>query len=202
MYFTLRQISVLLTLATTVYGSVTSISGTFEILSPIPNSIYVAGQILPIIYAFSSSIAATQSLQLAVALSPNPANTLNVTSLVITPAADVSQTGKLSRGKNNLTYYEHAVNFPIPKDTPAGVYDIIFTDKLQATNTAITVKINPEAQGTDPNEWFVPNAGGNNSVNGKSAAQPSNFLATNDGHHTMPCLCAIFGAMLMSLLAF
>lgn len=60
MYNILRQVSVVLVLATSVYSSVTSISGTFEILSPLPNSIYVAGQVLPVVYSFSSSIAATQ----------------------------------------------------------------------------------------------------------------------------------------------
>ncbi|KAI8581769.1 hypothetical protein K450DRAFT_278842 [Umbelopsis ramanniana AG] len=201
MYNILRQVSVVLVLATTAYGAVTSISGTFDILSPLPNSIYVAGQILPVVYSFSSSIAASQTLQLAVSIIPNASNQLNVTNFVVTANADVSQSGKLSKGRDNLSFYEKAINFPIPKDVPAGIYDVIFTDKLQQTNTVITVKINPQAPNITTSNLFSPTSGGGNSVNGESVAQPSSFLSSSDGQHLAPGLLAVCGAMLVSLLA-
>lgn len=56
MFTVLRQISIVIALATVVRGSVTSVSGTFEIISPAPNAIFVAGQILPVIYSLSNDI--------------------------------------------------------------------------------------------------------------------------------------------------
>ncbi|KAG2185578.1 hypothetical protein INT44_002371 [Umbelopsis vinacea] len=194
MFNIFRQISVVLVLATTAYGSVTSISGTFDILSPLPNSIYVAGQILPVVYSYSTSIAASQTLQLAVSVIPNASNQLNVTSFVVTPNADVSPSGKLSRGRDNLSFYEKAINFPIPKDAPSGIYD--------QTNTVITVKINPQAPNITTSNLFAPTSGGGNSVNGESVPQPSSFLSSSDGQHIAPGLFAVCaGAMLVSLLA-
>ncbi|KAI9285116.1 hypothetical protein BC943DRAFT_324513 [Umbelopsis sp. AD052] len=202
MFNIFRLISVVLVLATTAYGSVTSISGTFDILSPLPNSIYVAGQILPVVYSYSTSIAASQTLQLAVSVIPNASNQLNVTSFVVTPNADVSPSGKLSRGRDNLSFYEKAINFPIPKDAPSGIYDVIFFDKLQQTNTVITVKINPQAPNITTSNLFAPTSGGGNSVNGESVPQPSSFLSSSDGQHIAPGLFAVCaGAMLVSLLA-
>jgi len=48
---------------------------------------------------------------------------------------------------------------------------------------------------------FAPTAGGSNSVNGESAAQPSSFLSSNDSQHIAPGVFAVFGAVLVSLLA-
>jgi hypothetical protein len=50
------------------------------------------------------------ALQLAVYLSPGASNTLNTTTMTITPKADVSQSAKAIRTSNNVTYYEHAIN--------------------------------------------------------------------------------------------
>lgn len=78
---------------------------------------------------------------------------------------------------------------------------VVFADKLQQTNTVITVKINPQAPNITSSDVFSPTAGGSNSVNGESVAQPSSFLSSNDGQHIAPCVFALFGAMLVSLLA-
>jgi hypothetical protein len=78
---------------------------------------------------------------------------------------------------------------------------VVFADKLQQTNTVITVKINPQAPNITSSNVFAPTTGGSNSVNGESAAQPSSFLASNDGQHIAPGAFAVFGAMLVSMLA-
>ncbi|GAB5593604.1 hypothetical protein Unana1_08504 [Umbelopsis nana] len=199
MFTVLRQISIVIALATVVRGSVTSISGTFEIISPAPNAIFVAGQILPVIYSLSNDIAVSKSLQLAIFLSPNAGNNLNTTTMTIAPNADVSPSGKSTMSAHNITYYEHPVNFPIPNNAPNGMYDVIFFDKLQQTNTTIPVTIRPEAQTPSPSQWFSPSQTNLNNLN-KDGSQPSSFLASNNALHTLPALYATLFVALMSVL--
>jgi hypothetical protein len=58
MYFFIRQLSLMAAMVSIVSAATLAATGTFEIVSPTPQAIYVAGQILPVIYTVNSDIVA------------------------------------------------------------------------------------------------------------------------------------------------
>ncbi|CAM0136768.1 unnamed protein product [Umbelopsis sp. WA50703] len=178
-------------------------TGTFEIVSPTPQAIYVAGQILPVIYTVNSDIVAQKALELSVYISPAADSHLNITTRVITPNADVGSSPRVSKGANGVFVFEHAVNFNIPKDAPAGNYDVVFADSVMHVNTTVPVVI--KAAASSPSSLsFSPGATAtatnhiNNQVN--PAPQPSSFLASSASHFSISIISTtMFGALTSAL---
>ncbi|GAN01506.1 hypothetical protein MAM1_0008c00939 [Mucor ambiguus] len=104
-----------------------------NISSPLLNGAYVAGQILPLSYTpLSSNIVLNVYLKGA-----------NVNESAIALNADTSNdpTSNVPIKVDNMTYYQHSINYAIPTTYPAGNYECIFENVATHTNTSIPVSL-------------------------------------------------------------
>ncbi|KAJ2961127.1 hypothetical protein NQZ79_g3640 [Umbelopsis isabellina] len=204
MYFFIRQLSLLAAMVSIVSAGQLAVTGTFEIVSPTPQSIYVAGQMLPVIYVVNSDIVANKALDLSIFLNPAEPK-LNITTMLITASADVGASPRVSKAPNGVFAFEHALNFNIPKDAPAGIYNVVFVDGVMQANTTVPVTIKAAAS---PSLAFTMGSSGtpatatnhiNNQVN---PAQPSSFLASSASHSTISIISTALFAAITSILFF
>ncbi|KAG2183602.1 hypothetical protein INT43_006608 [Umbelopsis isabellina] len=174
-------------------------TGTFEIVSPTPQSIYVAGQMLPVIYVVNSDIVANKALELSIFLNPAEPK-LNISTMLITAKADVGASARVSKAPNGVFAFEHAVNFNIPKDAPAGIYNVVFVDSVMQVNTTVPVAIkaaaSPSSLTSSMGSSGTPATATNHINNQANPAQPSSFLASSASHSSISVIfTALFAAL-------
>ncbi|CAO3611316.1 unnamed protein product [Cunninghamella echinulata] len=123
----------------TVYGQ----TSLFKITSPTENAPFVAGYTLPIIYIISNDTNISNYLSLSahlIAMDPK----LPFKQIAITDHADLSQGFSFERvNSNNEKYYEHELNYVLPKETPSGNYQVLFQNLKSSTNTTVPIIIRP-----------------------------------------------------------
>ncbi|KAI9284911.1 hypothetical protein BC943DRAFT_360854 [Umbelopsis sp. AD052] len=121
---------------TYVSAQITSSTGNFNVTNPVENQTYVTSQQLPITWRLLGTNDFS-SLQLEIVLT----NTIsgNYSETVIMAQADVSASNQQSA--DNVTFYEHSLNYPIPATAPLGNYNVIFMSKDTSTNTTVPIKI-------------------------------------------------------------
>ncbi|CAO3693764.1 unnamed protein product [Umbelopsis ramanniana] len=156
---------------TYVSAQITSSTGNFNVTNPVENQTYVTGQQLPITWRLLGT-SDFSSLQLEIVLT----NTLsgNYSETIITAQADVSASNQQS--DNNVTFYEHSLNYPIPATAPLGNYNVIFMSKDTSTNTTVPIKIiAPAATSTSV---AAPSASAGTSASGTLTASSSNPFAS------------------------
>ncbi|KAI7856100.1 hypothetical protein BDC45DRAFT_504307 [Circinella umbellata] len=145
--------------------------GLFNITSPEANSPFVAGQKLPLIYNIPESTT-EQNLQLSISLTSPTNATFNV---VMVPVADVSHgfSNKKDAG-NNVTIYEHQANYDIPTNTPAGEYQVIFSNTLTGHNNSVPIKIAEVGSTITSSKPSATGGSGSSNIWDDSAANVSN----------------------------
>ncbi|KAI8973538.1 hypothetical protein BDF20DRAFT_837476 [Mycotypha africana] len=113
-----------------------------NISSPLMNGVYVAGQILPFIYTptvVPSNVQLNVYLRSMTGVFPEQivAQNANV-------AAD--PLGSVPINIDNIMYYKHSINYPIPSYTPAGAYEAVYTNLADGISTIIPIVIQPGPQ--------------------------------------------------------
>ncbi|CAO3587739.1 unnamed protein product [Absidia cylindrospora] len=125
-----------------VLGQVQAANKRFTILAPVADSPYVAGQIVPVTYTLPDDANLSSTLRLAVYFtSRDPA--LPYFQATLSDNADLSQGFSFRRTANTLVYYEHQLNYDIPKETKAGNYQITFVDTKGGGNTSVPISVRP-----------------------------------------------------------
>ncbi|CDH51882.1 predicted protein [Lichtheimia corymbifera JMRC:FSU:9682] len=109
----------------------------FNVTKPAPNSPYVAGQKLPLVYRVSSD-SSSNILQLSITLE-DPRNATN--SVVLVESADISQGFSNKVDQDGATVYEHQANYDIPTTTIPGSYNVVYTNHATAHNVSIPISI-------------------------------------------------------------
>ncbi|KAI9497039.1 hypothetical protein BDB00DRAFT_757322 [Zychaea mexicana] len=130
--------------------------GIFNVTKPTPNSPYVAGQKLPLVYDVASTTT-EQTLQLSVTLI-DPRNATN--NVLMVQNGDISQGFSNQKEIGNTTVYEHQTNYDIPTNTAAGEYQVVYTNTITGYNTTIPITI-AEA-GTTPSPASPSSTDGSN----------------------------------------
>ncbi|KAI9484490.1 hypothetical protein BDB00DRAFT_774843 [Zychaea mexicana] len=140
----------------------------FNVTSPVSNGPYVAGQILPCTYVLFSEVDSS-SLQLQIVLEPvsggaSNSTTTAPTTMVIAQSADVSKTDGSAKQNGNMTYYEHSINYSIPKAATPGNYDVVFKDLSTNTDLSVPIEIRPMSAATSSHPSATGSSGGDMSV--------------------------------------
>ncbi|KAI8642076.1 hypothetical protein BD408DRAFT_417040 [Parasitella parasitica] len=106
-----------------------------NITSPLLDGVYVAGQILPLSYIpLNSDVALNIYLK--------GANTsFNETAIAL--KADISNdpNSNIPIKVDNVTYYQHSINYAIPITYSAGSYECIFENTVSGTNSSIPISL-------------------------------------------------------------
>ncbi|ORY98575.1 hypothetical protein BCR43DRAFT_487766 [Syncephalastrum racemosum] len=95
--------------------------GQFNITSPLDNSIYVAGQILPITYRLGDATLSSFGLNIYLKSS----TVANFSEVAIATGADVSKSS--AQTEDGSTFYQHTINYAIPSVDAAGSYQVMKT---------------------------------------------------------------------------
>ncbi|SAM02951.1 hypothetical protein [Absidia glauca] len=119
----------------------------FNVTAPLAGSPYVAGQIVPVTYTLPDDSSLSSVLGLAVYFTSNDP-TVPFSQATISDNADLSQGFSFQRTSNTGVYYEHQLNFDIPKETKAGNYQIVFVDTKGGGNTTVPIVIRPYSSST------------------------------------------------------
>ncbi|OAD08243.1 hypothetical protein MUCCIDRAFT_154866 [Mucor lusitanicus CBS 277.49] len=104
-----------------------------NISSPLLNGVYIAGQILPLSYTpLSPNIVLNIYLKGA-----------NINESAVALNADTSNdpTSNVPIKVDNMTYYQHSINYAIPTTYPAGNYECIYENVATHTNTSIPISV-------------------------------------------------------------
>ncbi|KAI9256249.1 hypothetical protein BY458DRAFT_519489 [Sporodiniella umbellata] len=120
-------------------AQLTSPTQNYNVSRPVVNGLYVAGQMLPCTVDIFAS--GTSDLALSVALTSTTNSSI---SYEITNKLDASKTGD-TMSNNNVTFYQHSVNYNIPNNMTSGTYQVVFTDANTNTKVSVPVKILPMA---------------------------------------------------------
>ncbi|KAI8335883.1 hypothetical protein BC941DRAFT_325346, partial [Chlamydoabsidia padenii] len=126
----------LLTRLLMVNGQVQAVNRRFNITAPVADSPYVAGQIVPITYTLPDDASLPNVLGLSVYFTSRD-NSVPFFQATVTENADLSQGFSFKRMANTQVYYEHQLNYGIPKETKAGNYQIVFVDTKGGGNTTV-----------------------------------------------------------------
>ncbi|KAF7729732.1 hypothetical protein EC973_003810 [Apophysomyces ossiformis] len=169
-------LSLLVAAAVSVGAQETAPMKNYNVSSPVRNGPYVVGQILPCTYQLFPDIDSSVlhlNIQLQ-ATSPG-----QNTSLVIATDVDVTKTPASVMHNGNVTYYEHSINYQIPKTVAPGTYNVNFIDTSTNTQLSIPIEIRAAAAPT-------PSA----SATGANGSKPSGgiFVPGNSGVATSPGL--------------
>ncbi|KAI9316748.1 hypothetical protein BX666DRAFT_1946587 [Dichotomocladium elegans] len=114
----------------------------YNVSKPGPNSLYVTGQKLPLVYRISAESTAS-TLQLSIILQ----DTQNATnSIVMVQNANIAKGFSEQVNQGGQTVYEHQENYDIPSNTAPGYYNVVYTN--QATNHNISIPITIAAANT------------------------------------------------------
>lgn len=116
------------------------------------------------------------------------------TSFVIATTLDTSKSPDSVRTKNNVTYYEHSVNYNIPTNIPLGSYNVVFLDSKTNTQTSIPITILPVSSSS-----VVPSAAATGSSGTPSSTNASIFK--NDAVTTVSPAKAILSLAAVAVLA-
>ncbi|KAI8579255.1 hypothetical protein K450DRAFT_242401 [Umbelopsis ramanniana AG] len=156
---------------TYVSAQITSSTGNFNVTNPVENQTYVTGQQLPITWRLLGT-SDFSSLQLEIVLT----NTLsgNYSETVIMAQADVSASNQQTA--NNVTFYEHSLNYPIPATAPLGNYNVIFMSKDTSTNTTVPIQI--IAPAATSSSVAAPSSSAGAAASGTLTASSSNPFAS------------------------
>ncbi|CAO3582871.1 unnamed protein product [Absidia cylindrospora] len=129
-------------------GQIQAASKRFTISQPVEYSPYVAGQIVPVTYTISDDANLPSILGLAVVFTSRDAS-VPFFHATISNNADLSQGFSFRRTANTQVYYEHQLNYNIPKETPAGNYQIVFMDTIGGSgNTTVPIIVRPYSTST------------------------------------------------------
>ena len=68
--------------------------------------------------------------------------------MVIAQNADVSKTDASAKQNGNVTYYEHSINYNVPKTVTPGSYQVVFSDLSTNTDLSVPIEIRPVSAAT------------------------------------------------------
>ncbi|ORZ15733.1 hypothetical protein BCR42DRAFT_451672 [Absidia repens] len=152
-----------------VQGQVQAASKRFAILQPVAYSPYVAGQIVPVTYTIPDDAALPSILGLAVFFTSRDTS-VPFFHATISNNADLTQGFSFRRTANTEVYYEHQLNYNIPKETPAGNYQIVFMDTIGGSgNTTVPIIVRP----------YSTSSGSSSTATNKPAQVSNIFLQDN-----------------------
>ncbi|KAG2227176.1 hypothetical protein INT45_008420 [Circinella minor] len=154
-------------IATSTMAQMSAPMKNFNVTSPVSNGPYVAGQVLPCTYILFSEVD-TSSLKLQITLEPvgsspsagsssssskaspsgTSATSSNNSTMVIAQNADVSKTDASAKQNGNVTYYEHSINYNVPKTVTPGSYQVVFSDLATNTDLSVPIEIRPVSAAT------------------------------------------------------
>ncbi|KAI8140828.1 hypothetical protein BJV82DRAFT_542300 [Fennellomyces sp. T-0311] len=122
----------------------------------------------------------------------------NSTQQVITIAedADVSKTEASAKHAGNLTYYEHSINFKIPRTVLPGKYKVVFLDTSTNTETQIPIEIRSAAAATASTGTGgkTSDSSLNGSSNDSKSIFASNAIKPKSSSFLVSCLCVFIAA--------
>lgn len=115
--------------------------------------------------------------------------------IVIAENADTTKTDASVKTKDNTTYYEHSINYAIPKTLTPGQYQVVFLDKTTNTQLDIPIEIRPASAASSSLSA---------SATGSDASGPSSIFAGAPSSKdfglaakTLLALAAVAGVALM-----
>lgn len=115
--------------------------------------------------------------------------------IVIAENADTTKTDSSVKTKDNTTYYEHSINYAIPKTLTPGQYQVVFLDKTTNTQLDIPIEIRPASAASSSLSA---------SATGSDASGPSSIFAGAPSSKdfglaakTLLALAAVAGVALM-----
>ncbi|RCH82982.1 hypothetical protein CU097_005004 [Rhizopus azygosporus] len=170
-------------------AQVTAPMQNYNVTSPVMNGAYVAGQMLPCTVTIFENVPADISLSVSLVSAANSS-----TSFVIASTLDTSKSPDSVRTKNNVTYYEHSVNYNIPTNIPLGSYNVVFLDSKTNTQTPVPITILPVSSSS-----VVPSAAATGSSGTPSSTNASIFK--NDAVTTVSPAKAILSLAAVAVLA-
>ncbi|KAI8331222.1 hypothetical protein BC941DRAFT_360575 [Chlamydoabsidia padenii] len=129
-----------------VRGQIQATSRRFNITAPVAGSPYVAGQMVPVTYTLPDD-PNLSILGLAVYFASNDPSVPS-SQAIITENADLSQGFSFKRTTNTGVYFEHQLNYDIPKETKEGNYQIVFMDTKGGGNTSVPIVVRPYSTST------------------------------------------------------
>ncbi|CEG78812.1 hypothetical protein RMATCC62417_13359 [Rhizopus microsporus] len=169
-------------------AQVTAPMQNYNVTKPIMNGIYVAGQMLPCTVTIFENVPADISLSVSLVSAANSS-----TSFVIATTFDTSKSPDSVRTNNNVTYYEHSINYNIPTNIPVGSYKVVFLDSKTNTQTVVPITILPVSSSS-----VVPSAAATGSSGTPSSTNASIFKS--DAVTTMyPAKAILFLAAVAAL---
>ncbi|KAI8092595.1 uncharacterized protein BX664DRAFT_347871 [Halteromyces radiatus] len=160
-----------------VWAQVQATNRRFNVTAPIPDSPYVAGQIVPVTYTLPDDANLPSVLGLAVYFTTRDPS-LPFVQATISDNADLSQGFSFRHTTNTEVYYEHQLNYGIPKETKAGNYQIVFVDTKGGGNTSIPIVVRPYSSNPSASSTNKPQVS-NIFLQGNSASSTSHFVVYN-----------------------
>ncbi|KAI9301350.1 hypothetical protein BJ944DRAFT_243351 [Cunninghamella echinulata] len=124
--------------------------------------------------------------------------TLSFKQITITDSADLNQGFSFERvNSNNKKYYEHELNYIIPKETPPGNYHVLFQNSKSSINTTVPIIIRPYS---NINLSTNNNNNNNSNVNNINGDQLSGIFKDNASINNFSILLCIIAIALNLIL--
>ncbi|KAI9252971.1 hypothetical protein BDA99DRAFT_552826 [Phascolomyces articulosus] len=194
----IKVLTTMTVMAVGVMAQMTAPMKNFNVTSPVSNGPYVAGQVLPCTYILFSEVDSS-SLKLQIILEPasghkSPASTTtgatstNNTTMTIAQNADVSKTDASAKQNGNVTYYEHSINYNIPKTATPGNYQVVFNDLSTNTDLSVPIEIRPVSAAAPSNP----------SATGANGGEKSVFASAPSMHHQQLTITTLWALVIVA----